>query len=62
MKICPKCGMKAEDDVVFCSKCGTKFKDLRKTMKTQIIVLSGLICVLLAGCIVVGVLLYLKIK
>ena len=27
-----------------------------------IMVLSGLICVLLVGCIVVGVLLYLKIK
>lgn len=61
MKICSKCGMRVEDDVVFCSKCGTKFKD-QKTMKTQIMVLSGLICVLLVGCIVVGVLLYLKIK
>lgn len=36
MKLCSKCGMPLNDDVIFCSNCGTKYTELNDIQNTLI--------------------------
>lgn len=73
MKYCPNCGSGLNDNADFCQQCGFKIRKKgsqhsgRKrrnigSMNTQTIVLSALICVLIVGCVLVGISLFSNMK
>ena len=71
MKYCPGCGTVMSDDAVFCRQCGRKMRTTKNShektkprsgYRTQIVILTALICVLSVSCMVVGILLYRDLK